>query len=139
MPQLNAYVFFDGDCADAVRFYEKTLGAKTQMIMKAKDSPMPPSNPAEGDRILHVHLEIGGKSLLASDWMAPQPYPGKHGFSLALQYDGVDEAKRVFDALADGGSVNMPMQKTFWSESFGMLVDRYGIHWMVGGPNLPTG
>jgi PhnB protein len=137
MPQLNAYVFFDGDCADAVRFYEKTLGAKVQMMLKAKDSPDPPKDPAAGERILHAHLDIGGQSLLASDWMAPHAYEGMKGFSLSLQYDGVDEAKRVFDALSDGGRVNMPMQKTFWSEAFGMLVDRHGLLWMIGGPNAP--
>ena len=136
MSTLNAYVFFDGDCAEAVRFYERTLGATTQMMMKAKDSPMPPQNPADGERILHAHIQVDGKSLLLSDWMAPHPFPGRHGFALALQYDSVEQAKRVFAALADGGTVNMPMQKTFWSESFGMLADRFGIHWMVGGPQL---
>ena len=134
--QLDAYVFFNGKCAEAMRFYEKTLGGKIQMMLKAGDSPAPPENPADRDRILHAHLELDGKHLLASDWMAPHAYEGMKGFSMSLQYDDVDEAKRVFDALSDGGKVNMAMQKTFWSESFGMLVDRYGLSWMVSGPSL---
>ena len=133
---LTPYVFFDGNCAEAMRFYEQKLGAQTRMVMKAKDSPDPPKDPAQGERILHAHLDIDGQALLASDWMAPHAFEGSKGFSLALQYDDVERAQQVFDALADGGAVNMPMQKTFWSERFGMLVDRYGIAWMVGGPNL---
>jgi len=136
--QLDAYVFFDGQCAEAMRFYEKTLGGKIQMMMKAGDSPMPPENPASRDRILHASLELDGKHLLASDWMAPHAYEGMKGFQMSLQYDSVDEAKRVFDALSDGGRVNLAMQKTFWAESFGMLVDRYGLGWMVSGPAVKT-
>jgi PhnB protein len=134
MANLDPYLFFDGNCAEAMRFYEKTLGGKLD-LMKAGDSPaageMPPGS---ADKILHARLALEDRAVMASDWMGgDQPYAGMKGFALALGYTAVDEARRVFDALAEGGQVNMPMQKTFWVESFGMLVDRFGTSWMVSG------
>jgi len=133
MHQLNAYLFFDGTCADAMRFYERTLGGKLEMMTHA-DSPMAGQTPpGSADRIMHAHLGFDGGTLMASDSMAGQPYGGMKGFSLSLVYPNVADAKRVFDALADGGRVTMPLQKTFWAETFGMLVDRFGTPWMVSG------
>ncbi|HEX3553391.1 MAG TPA: VOC family protein [Thermoanaerobaculia bacterium] len=139
MSNLSPYLFFDGNCADAMRFYERTLGGKLD-LMKASDSPaaaqMPPGS---GDQILHARLLLDdGRALMASDWMDGQPYPGKKGVSLSLGYPTVAEAQRVFDALAAGGKVNMPFQKTFWAEAFGMLEDRFGTPWMVSGPAAST-
>jgi len=136
MPQLDAYVFFDGNCAEAMRFYEQALGGKVQTMVKAADAP-PQARPpgGSGDAVMHAHLVLDGRNLLASDWMDASPYPGMKGFAISLVYPGVDEAQRAFDALAGGGKVNMPMQKTFCAESFGMLVDRFGLHWMVSGPS----
>jgi len=133
MHQLNAYLFFDGTCADAMRFYERTLGGKLDLITHAESPVAAQSPPGSGDRIMHARLTIDGGTLMASDSMAGQPYEGMHGFSLALEYPTATDAQRVFDALAAGGQVRMPVQKTFWAEAFGMLVDRFGTPWMVNG------
>jgi len=132
MAQLNAYLTFDGNCADAMRFYERTLGGKLD-LMTMGDSPMAAQTPpGSADRIMHARLAFDGGTLMASDAMAGDHYGGMKGFSLSLNYPkGGDEAKRVFDALAEGGKVTMPLDKTFWAEAFGMLVDRFGTPWMV--------
>jgi len=130
----DAYLFFNGDCADAMRFYERTLGGKLEVMMTHAESPMAAQTPpGSADRILHARLVIDGRMLMASDAMAGQPYQGMNGFSLSLVYPKVADAKRVFEALGKGGKVTMPFQKTFWVEAFGMLVDRFGTPWMVNG------
>lgn len=135
MPQLDGYLFFDGTCADAMRFYERTLGGKIQMMMTHAQSPEADrSPPGSADRILHARLVLGDRVLMASDSMVGHPYEGMKGFSLSLSYPTVADAKKTFDALAAGGQVRMPLQKTFWAEAFGMLVDRFGTPWMVSGP-----
>ena len=137
MSQLNAYLFFDGTCADAMRFYERTLGGKLEMMMTHAESPMADKTPpGSADRIMHARVAVDGGTLMASDSMAGQPYAGMKGFSLSLIYPTVADAKRVFNALAAGGSVTMPMEKTFWAEAFGMLVDRFGTPWMISGPMI---
>ena len=134
MAQLDTYLFFDGTCAEAMRFYERTLGGKIEMMLTHGQSPMAAQAPSgSADRIMHARLAFGGRSLMASDRMAGQPAEGMHGFSLSLVYPTVVEAGRIFAALGDGGRVTMPMQKTFWVEAFGMLVDRFGVAWMVNG------
>ena len=138
MPELDAYLFFDGDCADAMRFYERTLGGKLERMMKNSEAPTADQAPGNADKIIHARLVLDGRVLMASDWMASQPYPGESGFSLSLGYPTVSDAKRVFDALADGGKVTMPFQKTFWAEGFGMLVDRFGTPWMVSAAMAST-
>ena len=135
MPQLDSYLFFDGTCADAMRFYERTLGGKIEMMMTHGESPIAAELPPGGaNRILHASLVIDGRILMASDAMPGHPYDGMKGFSLSLVYPTVAEAKKVFDALSTGGKITMPMDKTFWAEAFGMLVDRFGTPWMVSGP-----
>jgi PhnB protein len=132
--QIDSYLFYDGNCAEAMRFYERALGGKIEMMMTAAESPTAEQVPAERrDQILHASLLLGDRRLMASDWMHASPYPGMHGFSVSLGYPTVAEARRVFDALAEGGRVNMPFGKTFWAEGFGMLVDRFGTPWMVSG------
>lgn len=134
MPVLDSYLFFNGNCAQAVRFYEATLGGKLEMMMTYAQSPQPEHCPAGSeDRIMHASLKIDGRSLMASDVPAGQSYAGMNGFSLSLNYSSADEARRVFDKLAEGGKVTMPLGKTFWAEAFGMLTDRFGTPWMVGG------
>ena len=134
MPQLDSYLFFDGTCADAMRFYERMLGGKIEMMMTHAQSPMgAQASPGNADRIMHARLVIDGRALMASDTMAGDPKEGMKGFSLSLVYPTAAEAKKVFGALSDGGKVTMPMEKTFWAEAFGMLVDRFGTPWMVGG------
>ena len=132
MPQLNSYLFFNGTCAEAMHFYEATLGARLESMMTLAQTPMANhSQPDMADRIVHAHMLINGQVLMASDWLAEQPYPGMHGFSLWLGYLTIAESQRIFDALADGGAITMPFQKTFWTEGFGMLSNRYGTPWMV--------
>ena len=131
MAQLDTYLFFDGTCADAMRFYQRILGGKLDMMTNAQSPVADQTPPGSGDRILHARLDIGGRLLMASDAMVGKPYEGMKGFSLSLIFATPDEAKRVFDALADGGRVVMPLDRTFWADAFGMLVDRFGTSWMV--------
>ena len=134
MTQLSTYLFFDGNCADAMRFYERTLGGKIEMMMTHAEAPDGEKGPPESaNRILHARLALDGQVLMASDAMVGQPYGGMKNFSLSLVYQKVADAKRVFDALAKGGEVRMPMQKTFWVEIFGMVADRFGTPWMING------
>ena len=134
MPPISAYLFFDGTCADAMRFYERTFGGKLDLMTGASSPVADQIPPGTADRILHARLVFDGGTLMASDWIAGQPYEKMQGFSLSLIYPTTAEAKRIFDILADGGKVTMPFEKTFWAESFGMLVDRFGTPWMVNGP-----
>ena len=133
MPQLDAYLMFDGNCAEAMRFYQGTLGGKLDVMTHAQSPMAAQAPPGMADRVMHARLDLGDRVLMASDTMAGQPAGGMKGFSLALAFPGAAEAKRIFDALAAGGRVTMPFQKTFWAEGFGMLVDRFGTPWMVNG------
>jgi PhnB protein len=131
---LDSYLFFNGTCAQAMNFYQKTLGGEMISMLTYAQSPDPNQCGADGkDRIMHAHLLIDGRNLMASDAPPGQPMPAAAGFALSLNYPSAAEAKKTFDALADGGKVTMPMSKTFWIESFGMVRDRFGTPWMVGG------
>ena len=134
MPVLDSYLFFNGNCAEAMRHYERTLGGKLETMMTYAESPQPEQHPPGSEqRIMHASLIVDGRSLMASDTPAGQPATGMSGFSLSLSYPTAGEARRIFDALAEGGKVMMPMEKTFWAEAFGMLTDRFGTPWMVMG------
>ncbi|AKJ67674.1 PhnB protein [Pandoraea thiooxydans] len=142
MPQPIAYLSFNGNCADAMKFYERALGGKLELMMTFGDSPMCAQMPKESlSLIAHARLALeGGDSmgaLYAGDCPPSMPYEGIKGVSLTLNYDTVEQAERVFDALADGGTVTMPMQPAFWAKTWGMLVDRFGTPWIVNGENLP--
>ncbi len=139
MSQLDAYLFFDGNCADAMRFYERTLRGKLRMMTHAESPMAAQTPPGSANRIMHAHLDLGDRVLMASDAMVEQPIGGMKGFSLSLSYPTAAEGQRIFDTLADGGRVTMPFAKTFWAEGFGMLVDRFGTPWMVNGGMLPQG
>ena len=133
MPALDSYLFFNGNCTQAMRFYERTLGGKL-LLMKNSEAPTEGQGPCgDPDRIMHARLDIDGRWLMASDCPTGQPYEGMKGFSLTLAYPTVEEAKRVFDKLSDGGKITMPFAKTFWAEAFGMCLDRFGTHWMING------
>ena len=139
MPQPIPYLSFPGTCRDAVRFYEKALGAKVEKLMTTGESPMAEHCPREthGD-ILHACLALpGGGTLMAGDCPRQMQYAGIQGVSFALNYDSVAEAERVFAALADGGTTTMPMQPSFWAKAFGMVTDRFGTPWIVNGDMLP--
>jgi PhnB protein len=134
MLEFNTYLHFDGNCAEAMHFYERTLDAKLEMLMTFGQSPtggqLPPD---QAKRVMHARLVIHGQALMAADGMPGQPHHGMNGFSLTLTYATAAEAKRAFEALAVGGTVTTPLQKTFWAEAWGVLIDRFGAPWMVNG------
>lgn len=139
MPHPTAYLAFDGNCAEAMRFYERALAGKLEVLMKNGESPMAAHFPAATrDRILHARLALpDGGVLMAGDCPASMPYDGIKGVSLTLNYGTIPEAERAFKALAEGGTVTMPMQPAFWARTWGMLVDRFGTPWIVNGELLP--
>ena len=139
MTQAIAYLGFDGNCADAMRFYEKALRGKLEVMMSGADSPMKDEMPKEfAHRILHARLTLpGGGTLFAGDCPADMPYEDIKGVSIAVDYATVAEAEAVFAALAEGGRVTMPMQPAFWAKRWGMLVDRFGTPWIVNGEPIP--
>ena len=132
--QIQPYLFFDGRCDEAIDFYRRAIGAEVQMLMRFKDAPAEAqcdqmgSNTAE--KVMHAALKIGETQVLASDGRC-QGKPSFQGFGLALNAANEAEADRVFNALADGGQVQMPLGKTFFSPRFGMVADKFGIMWMV--------
>jgi PhnB protein len=132
--QVQPYLFFDGRCEEALEFYKKTLGAKVDMMMRFKESPepQPPGMcpPGSEDKIMHAAFHIGDTQVMASDGRA-QGQPKFEGFALSLDAKTEAEATKLFNALADGGKVQMPLMKTFFSPSFGMVADRFGVGWMV--------
>lgn len=138
MPHPIPYLGFNGNCAEAMRFYESALDGKLEMLMSGADSPMASQIPKEfAHRILHARLALkDGGYLYAGDAPTEAPYQGIHGVSIALQYDTASEAQKVFEKLSAGGKVMMPMAPTFWAKSFGMLIDRFGTPWMVNGEML---
>ena len=140
MPHPIAYLAFDGNCAEAVRFYEQALGGKLEVLTSCADSPMADQIPKEfGHRILHARLALpGGGMLFGGDCPADMPYEGIKGVSIAVDYATVAEAEKVFNALADGGKVTMPMQGAFWAKRWGMLVDKSGTPWIVNGEPIPV-
>jgi PhnB protein len=139
MPHPIAYLGFNGNCAEAMRFYEDVLEGKLEILMSGADSPMAAQIPKEfADRILHARLALNdGGYLYGGDAPMQMPYQGIHGVSIALNYDSVAEARKIFDKLAAGGKVTMAMQPSFWAKSFGMLVDKFGTPWIVNGELLP--
>jgi PhnB protein len=139
MANLDAYLFFDGNCAEAMRFYARVFGGELDMMQTYGESPAADDVPPDKHgRIMHAHLKIDGRALMASDAVSEDPFEGIRGFALSMNYDSVAEGQRVFNELADGGTVQMPLQKTFWAAAFGMLVDRFGTPWMVN-VNEPAG
>lgn len=132
--KVEAYLFFDGRCEEAVEFYKKALGAEVTMLMRFKDSPEPPQPgmipPGSENKIMHVSFRIGDTTVMASDGRCTGQ-ANFQGFSLSLTVANEAEADRKFAALVEGGQVQMPMAKTFWSPRFGMVTDRFGVGWMV--------
>lgn len=128
---VQPYLFFDGRCDEAIEFYKKTLGAKVEMLMRFKDSPDPSQcTPGTEDKVMHAQVRVGETLVLVSDGRA-QGKPKFEGFALSIYASNEAEAERLFAALGQGGQVQMPMAKTFFSPRFGMLSDRFGVMWMV--------
>lgn len=138
---FDPYLQFDGTCADALRFYADTLGGSVR-TMTFRQSPEPcPGLPDDAlDRVMHGSVTVGDRMLMACDWPPGVwgPYPGLSGVSISVDFPDIEHAQRVFDALSAGGTVKMPMAPTFWSESFGMAEDRFGVSWMVSGGKMLT-
>src|SRR4051812_31608600 len=132
--QVQPYLVFEGRCEEAIEFYKKALGAKVEVLMRYKDAPEqpPPGTVPSGtaDKIMHATLKIGEATVMASDGRM-QTKPTFAGFALSLNFASPQEAERTFRALGDGGQVIMPLGKTFFAQSFGMLADRFGVSWMV--------
>jgi PhnB protein len=129
--QIQPYLFFEGRCDEAIEFYKKVFGAEVEMLMRWKDSPdKSMSNPANENKVMHSSLRLGQTNLMASDGRNT----GKADFKgFALSVDAKDEAsaEKMFNALADGGQVLMPLAKTFFSPCFGTVTDRFGLTWMI--------
>lgn len=129
--QLTPYLNFNGQCEAAFKFYEQCLGGEIEAMIPHGETPAAEHVPSEWqDKIMHARLVAGDAVLMGSD-APPEYYEEAKGFSVSLQIDDPDDAERVFHALAEGGEVRMPIQETFWAARFGMLVDRFGIPWMV--------
>ena len=130
--QLQPYLNFNGDCAEAFRFYERTLGGKIQMMMTFGEMPDGGGNdPAWKDLVMHVSMTVGDAVLMGSD-APPEMFRPMQGMSVSIAVDDVAEAERIYDALADGArEIPMPIQETFWAQRFAMLTDRFGTPWMI--------
>lgn len=140
--KVQPYLMFEGRCEEALAFYRSALDAQVQMLMRVKENPDPAAGAgcAEGggagpspEMVMHAAFTVGETTILASDGMG-SGQPNFQGTSLALSAASVDEAKRLFNALADGGKVQMPLAKTFFSQAFGMVADRFGVPWLVIAP-----
>ena len=131
---IEPYLFFNGRCEEAIEFYKKALGADVLMMMRVKDSPepYPPGMlpPGSENKIMHVSLRVGDATVMASDGRCSGETDFQ-GFSLSLTASDEADAGKKFAALAEGGQVQMPLGKTFWSACFGMVADRFGVGWMV--------
>jgi PhnB protein len=127
---FHAYLNFDGQCAEAFRHYAELLGGKLE-LMSYGDSPVANEMPeGSGDRVMHAALTVGDQLLMASD-APPGRYQQPAGTYVSVTMDTIDEARRIFDGLAQSAEIQMPFEPTFWSPGFGMLVDRWGTPWMV--------
>jgi len=130
---VQPYLFFDGRCEEAIEFYKKALGAEVKALLRFKDNPEPQPGmtpPGTENKVMHANFRIGDTEVLASDGRC-LGQPKFQGFSLSLWTKTEAEADKKFAALADGGQVQMPLGKTFFSPRFGMVADKFGIGWMV--------
>ncbi len=131
---VQPYLFFNGRCEEAVEFYKKAIGAEVQMLMRNSESPEPAPPgvlpPGSENKVMHTSFKVGDTVVMASDGHNGGT-PDFKGFSLSITVADAAAAKRMFDALAEGGQVQMPLDKTFWAPLFGMLTDRFGVAWMV--------
>lgn len=129
--QLNPYLMFDGRCEAAFKFYEKALGGKIEFMMTYGSSPMAEQTSREWrNKIMHARMSIGDKILMASD-APPDRHQAMKGFSVSLSIDDPGDAERIFRVMSENGTIQMPIQETFWARRFGMLVDQFGTPWMV--------
>jgi PhnB protein len=129
--QICPYLSFKGDCEAAFTFYEQCLGGRLGALFRYGGSPLADQAPPDWqDKIMHGSLTVGDLVLMGAD-VAPDRYEAPKGFSLSVQIKNVSEAERIFRELAQEGRVVMPLEKTFWAERFGMVVDRFGVPWLI--------
>lgn len=132
--QVQPYLFFNGHCEEAIEFYRNTVGAEVTMLVRFKDSPEPHQPgaipPGAEDKIMHASLRIGDTTILASDGRC-MGQTNFQGFALSLTPSDKAEAERLFTRVGEGGKVQMPLAKTFYSPCFGMVTDRFGLLWMI--------
>jgi PhnB protein len=129
--KINPYLVFNGQCEVAFKFYEKCLGGKIEAMMPHAGTPVEEYVPPEWrGKILHARLVVGDQVLMGSD-APPDRFEQPQGFSVSLQIPNPADAERIFNTLVENGKVTMPFQQTFWAHRFGMLVDRFGIPWMI--------
>lgn len=132
MQRVFIYLLFDGTCNDALHFYQRILGGQIQTLTTVGESPMAAQfPPSSARRVIHARLRFGENTIMASDWLAPQPYPGVHGMFVMLTLGDVETATTVFAALSDQGKVESPLQKTPFARAYGSFVDRFGVPWQV--------
>lgn len=133
LPIVQSYLFFSGRCEEALEFYKSAIGAKVDMLMRFSESPEPPPPgmvpPGHENKVMHASFHVGETMIMASDGCG-ENHPFQ-GFSLSLGVATEEEADEYFNALAEGGKVEMPLAKTFWSPRYGMLTDKFGMGWMV--------
>jgi PhnB protein len=129
--QVQPYLFFDGRCEEAIEFYKQAVGAKVEMLMRFRQAPdQSMISPGSAEKVMHASVKIGDSTVLASDGRNTGK-PNFQGFSLTIIAKDEAEADRLFNALAQGGEVRMPLDKTFFSPRFGMLADKFGVGWMI--------
>ncbi|WP_296659792.1 VOC family protein [Paraburkholderia sp.] len=136
---IQPYLFYNGTCDEAIAFYREALGAKELMKMRFKEAPPDPARPMPpefAEKIMHATLQIGDAELMMSDGGCMTKEEKFRGFGVSLTAPDIATAERYFNALANGGQITMPFQKTFWSPGFGMLADRFGVPWMISAPPL---
>ena len=135
---VEPYLFFDGRCEEAIDFYKKAIGAQVTSLTRFKENPEPSNNPpGAAEKVMHASFRVGDTTIMASDGHERfQGKPSFQGFALTIAVKTEAEAKKMFDALANGGRVQVPLGKTFFSPSFGMIFDRFGVMWMVIIPTM---
>ncbi len=130
------YLFLDGRAEEALDFYKKAVGAEVTMLMKFKESPDKSHMPPGGDdKVMHAVFKVGDTPIMISDGMN-KGSPKFDGFALSISATDVAQAQKYFNALVEGGEVTMPLAETFFAKTFGMVKDKFGVHWMVGVPNM---
>ena len=129
---INPYLTFNGECEAAFKFYERCFGGKIEAMMTHEGTPVAEHVPADwAKKILHARLTVGSEVLMGSDAPPDRYAKPQGGISVSLQIEQVGDAERIFEELAQGGAIQMPLQQTFWAARFGMLTDRFGIPWMI--------
>ena len=147
--KIQPYLFFNGNCEEAFKFYETALGGKINELHRFKEMPpqeggedngcgpmTPEQQAAIGELIMHVNLTVGDQMIMGSD--NPQDYKGIEGVTISIGIDDVARGKEIFETLSEGGTVKMPFGETFWAQGFGMCTDKFGVPWMVNAGDKPS-